>query len=210
MSGFADQLSDLVVRHAGEWWTYATTTGLCWLDGFFPPLPSESVVIAMASLSHTGSVALVLLAVCALVGAWLGDSSAYWIGRRLRLDRLFRGRRGRATLARAHDLLQRKGAVVLLVARFIPGVRVAMNMTAGTLRYPVRRFMALTAISSVIWTTQAILIGLLAGRLFQDSPLLGIVVGVVLGLLVGVLIERVHSWWERHHAGSEESDGTSF
>lgn len=184
-------LEQLILTHAGAWWTYALTTVLCWLDGFFPPLPSESIVIAMASLSAGGHVKLWILLPLVVVGAFIGDNSAYWIGRMIPLERWFSGEKGARIVSRAHDLVHRKGPQVLLTARFIPVYRVAINMTAGAVRYPVATFMAIDVVASSLWTVFSIAIGLASGSFFRGHPLLGIVAGIILGLLVGVVIDHV-------------------
>ena len=195
---FYDLIQDAIVQHAGEWWTYLATGLLTWLDGFFPPLPSESIVIAMATLSdtHGGPVNLWLLGIVALGGAWAGDNTAYWIGRHMPLDKIFRGERGARNLARAHHLIHHNGPEVLLSGRFIPGYRIAINMVAGYVRMPYKRFMVIDAFATLLWASFAVSIGLAAGSLFRDRPLLGIIVGVALGLAVGYAIERIGAWRE--------------
>lgn len=199
-------IQDTIVANAGAWWTYLVTGLLCWIDGFFPPLPSESVVIAMASLSgtHGGPVQLWILFPVACLGAFLGDNTAFWIGRHLPLEKILRGERGARILARAHHLIHHKGPEVLLSARFIPGYRIAINMVAGGVGLPVRRFMAIDAISTLMWASFSVGIGLAAGSLFHDRPLLGIIVGVALGLALGWLIERFGAWRDlRHEAAAQ-------
>lgn len=208
---FYDAIQDAIVGHAGEWWTYLVTGMLCWIDGFFPPLPSESIVIAMAALSetHGGPVKLWLLILIACVGAWLGDNTAYVIGRHIPLEKIFRGERGGKVLARAHHLIHHKGPEVLLSGRFIPGYRIAINMVAGYVRLPHRRFMVIDLAATILWAAFSVGIGLVAGSIFHDHPLLGIITGVALGLLVGWIIERIGKWreWRQLAKAMAEADG---
>ena len=206
---FYDLIQESILEHAGEWWTYLVTGLLCWIDGFFPPLPSESIVIAMSSLSttHGGPVQLWLLAAVALGGAWAGDNTAYWIGRHIPLDRIFRGEKGARMLVKAHDLIHRKGPEVLLSGRFVPGYRIAINMVAGYVRLPYKRFMVIDAFATLLWAVLAIGIGVASGSFFQDRPLLGIIVGVTLGLLVGWLVERLGKLREWRRLRRSLADG---
>lgn len=208
MSDWYNTIQDVIVSHAGEWWTYLVTGLLCWIDGFFPPLPSESIVIAMAALSetHGGPVRLWLLLIIACAGAFAGDNTAYWIGRRIPLEKIFRGARGARILVRAHDLIHRKGPEVLLSGRFIPGYRIAINMVAGYVRLPYKRFMVIDAAATILWAAFSVGIGLAAGSLFHDRPLLGIIVGVILGLVIGWIIERIGHWRERRKIARELAD----
>lgn len=90
-------------------------------------------------------------------------------------------------MERAHDLIHRKDEV-LLSARFVPGYRIAINMTAGGVRLPWRRCLVIDAVSTALWQVVLGRNGLAAGSLFHDRPLLGIVVGVALGLGLGWII----------------------
>lgn len=177
---------------AGSAWAYPALALFAMIDGFFPPIPSESVVIALASLSVSqGQPNLLLIALAGAVGAWLGDQIAYQIGSTVDLHRirLFRGPRGAKALAWAEHALSHRGSSFILAARYIPIGRVAVNMTAGALGYPRKRFMALTALAGATWAVYGTLIGLGAGVWLEDHPLIAVVVGVVVGTVVGLAID---------------------
>lgn len=162
------------------------------IDGFFPPIPSESAVIALAALAvATGKPSLVLVILVAAAGAFTGDQIAYAIGRRLDVRRMrgLRGARGQRTLDWAERTLARRGPSFILAARFIPVGRVAVNVTAGAVGYPRRRFVGLTAIAGVSWSVYSAAIGIGAGSWFRGHPVWAIVVGVVLGLVVGLALD---------------------
>jgi len=161
------------------------------IDGFFPPIPSESLAIALAALAmSSGRPNLALILLAAAAGAFTGDQIAYEIGRRLNVRRFpFLGSaRGQRTLDRAERALARRGPSVILAARFIPVGRVAVNMTAGAVGYSRCQFVGLTAIASVTWSVYSATIGIGAGAWFKGHPLGAIVVGVVAGLLIGSLL----------------------
>lgn len=164
------------------------------VDGFFPPVPSESLVIALAVLATAGDgPPLVLIMAVAAVGAFCGDLIAYAIGCRVPLEkiRILRTQRGRATLAWAQRQLEHRGGALILAAREIPVGRVAVNMSAGALRYPFRRFLLFAIIAAIIWAILTSAIGLGAGMLFAGDRLLGIVIGVTAGLTIGTVIEVI-------------------
>lgn len=187
-------VGDWVVGLAQTPWVYVATVMLATIDGFFPPVPSESVVIALASLSlSTGHPMLWLVGIVAAVGAFCGDQIAYSIGKRVDLTnrRMLRGERAQRTLRWAEHALEHRGAVFILAARYIPVGRVAVNMTAGALHYPRRRFTALIAIAAVTWSGYTVLLGTITGRVFQDKPWLGVVVGVAGGILLGMVADPV-------------------
>lgn len=197
----SDMLSGIesaVVSLGASPWLLLVVLVFCCIDGFFPPVPSESIVIGVATLSVAGQVPplyLWLLVLVAAIGAWCGDLIAYTIGSRVPVERLpfLRGSSGRAALARAGRLLERRGSTVILPGRFIPVVRVAINMTAGAVGFPRTRFLPIAAGASLLWAGYSAVMGIGAGHLLRDSPLLAITVGITAGVLVGLLIDKLFS-----------------
>ena len=162
------------------------------IDGFFPPIPSESLAIALAALSvASGRPNLALVIAAAAAGAFTGDQIAYTIGKRLAQHRLpFRGGpRWAKILDWAQRTLERRGSSFILAARFIPVGRVAVNMTAGGVGFSRRRFVGLTAIASISWSLYSAAIGIGAGTWFKGHPMGALIVGVVVGLLIGTVID---------------------
>lgn len=175
-------------------WLLVAVLALATIDGFFPPVPSESVVIAVAVLAMTGEGPnLWLLILVAALGAFTGDVIAYSIGRKVPIDRLriFQGRRGRASLAWARRALANRGTVLILSARFVPVGRVAVNMTAGAVGFPRPRFFLIAAIAAVVWGGYSTLLGIGAGVFLHDHPLIAIAAGVTGGVLIGFVVDAI-------------------
>lgn len=185
-------------------WVYLLLFALAVVDGFFPPVPSETVLIALAATSVTlGTPNLVLVLLAGAAGAFVGDQVAYWIGSRVNVRRVrfLQGRRAQRTLDAAARTLDDRGGAFIIAARYIPVGRVAVNMMAGTVGYPRRRFVPLTVIAAVTWTVYSALIGIGAGAALAANPLLAVVVGVVGGVLLGVLVDRtIHVIVQRREA----------
>ena len=182
------------VALAASPWIFLVVFVFAAVDGFFPPIPSESVVIALAALGlSAGSPNVWLLILAAALGAFTGDQIAYRIGSRVkgREPKVLRSGRAQSGVRRAEDVLARRGASFIIAARFVPVARVAVNMTAGAVGYPRRRFVGLAAIASASWAVYAALIGIGAGAWFGSHMMLGIAVGVVGGVALGVVIDQV-------------------
>jgi len=178
------------------------------IDGFFPPIPSESVVIALAALSmSTGQPNLALIVLVAAAGAFTGDQVAYSIGKRINVRQVafLRGPRGQKTLDWAERALARRGPSFILAARYIPVGRVAVNMTAGAVGYPRRRFVGLTALAAVTWAMYSAAIGIGAGAWFKGHPFIAIVVGVVGGLIIGLALDYMLGFLQRRKSRHEDS-----
>ncbi len=176
-------------------WVLAALFLTTMIDGFFPPIPSETLVIALAALAlTTGGPQLWMIAGVAAAGAFTGDQIAYSIGRRVPVRRLcfLQSARARTALARAEAALARRGASFIICARFVPVGRVAVNITAGAVAFPRRRFTAFAGIAAITWSAYSVVIGAGAGRLLDGQhPLLSVAVGIVGGLVTGMAVDVV-------------------
>lgn len=196
---------------AGSPWAFVVMYLFATIDGFFPPIPSESVVIAFASLwGSSGVPNLPLLLLCAAAGAFTGDQIAYTIGSKVPVRRLriMRSERAQRTLDWAEHALAHRGASFIIAARYIPVGRVAVNMSAGALGFSRRRFVLLTGIAAVMWACYSAAIGLSVGAVLKDHPLVAIAVGVVGGLVIGVVVDWcLRRWLARRGASVTEAPG---
>ncbi|WP_231916029.1 DedA family protein [Microbacterium karelineae] len=190
-------LLDSLLALAASPWIYLIVFALAVLDGLLPPVPSETVIVGAAALSaSTGRPDWALIAIAAAAGAFTGDNLVYAIGRAVGTTRFRWMRTGRAR--RAIDMAERGlasgGASAIFVARYIPVGRVAVNLTAGAVRYPRQRFVLLALGAAATWAAYSVAIGTVAGRLVEDQPLLGVAVGVGLAIVVGVVVDRLLAW----------------
>ncbi len=191
-------INDFILTAAGQPWVLLLVLACCLIDGFFPPIPSESVVVGLAAVAATADVPNPwLLILVAGVGAFSGDNIAYLIGRRVGTRRWswMRGPRMQSAFRWAGKELRKRPASLILVARFVPIGRVAVNLTAGVTHYPRLRFVGLTVLSATLWAGYSVGIGLFFGQWFEDNHLLGaaiaIVCAVALGIAVDVAINRL-------------------
>jgi len=192
-----DVINEFIATHADNPVVLLILLACCVIDGFFPPIPSESLVVGLSAVSASTGVppwwAIILVAA---VGAWCGDNIAYLIGRGIgvhwltrRFPKVAKG------LDWAERQLERRGAMIIIVARYVPVGRVAVNLTCGASGLPQRRFMLLTTVSAITWAGYSVGLGTLAGHWLHDNPLLaagiGIVGAVVLGIAVDQILQRV-------------------
>ena len=189
-----DILNDLILQAIASPWLYAVLFAVTVIDGFFPPVPSETVLVAAAAVAaSTGDGNILLLGAVAAVGAAIGDNVAFLIGRRLGTTRYAWMRRPRVAAAFdfAQRALDRRSATLSLGARYSPSGRVAVNLSAGALGFAWRRFLPLSLIAGVSWSVFSLAIGLLAGAWLRDQPLLSAGLGILVALVVGVVIDRI-------------------
>lgn len=190
-----DYLNELIRQAAASPWLYLIIFLVAIIDGFFPPVPAETVLVAAAAVAGSaGGGNMLLLCLSAAAGAMIGDNIAYAVGRSIGTARFRWMRRPRvaAAVEKARRTLQRSGAGLILTGRFIPIGRVAVNMSAGALAFPWRgRFLPLSAIAAVTWSAFSAGIGLLAGHWLQDQPLISAILGIAFAIVIGVVLDRV-------------------
>ena len=118
----------------------------------------------------TRSLALVIFA--GAFGAFLGDNLAYWIGDRFepRVRAWAERKPNRMARLDASGLqIKKRGGLLLITARFIPGGRTILTVSSGITQQPRLWFAAWVAVAGMIWATYAAGLGYLFGQAFEDN-----------------------------------------
>lgn len=187
-------LEQWIVGVADQWWVHLVVAAFACVDGFFPTVPSESLLVALGSLSSsTGIPALPLLILAGWAGAFAGDQVAYAIGRFVPWKKLRVLREGKihGAISAAEHGLERHAFVFFVTARFIPLGRTAVNLTAGAVHYPPRAFVLRIAVATGLWSAYSAVVGYVSGQWFETHPLLGIVGALLTALVASLAMERV-------------------
>ena len=90
------------------------------------------------------------------------------------------------------------------MARFIPGGRTVVTLTAGMTSMRRSKFVLATIVAGLLWATYAACLGYFGGRAFEDNHTMAFVVAFAAALAVSGLTELVR--WLLHrrkeHLGS--------
>ena len=145
------------------------------------PLPGEIVLVSAALLSsrHELAVNPIGVGTASVIGAVIGDSTGYAIGRRLGLP-----------------LFDRWGARAVFFGRFIALLRIFAGPLAGALKMRYSRFLVANVSGAVCWaggtTALVYYAGVAAERWLTRFSWIALVVAVVCGVIAAVLLrERV-------------------
>ncbi|GAA1270808.1 DedA family protein [Saccharothrix xinjiangensis] len=187
--------------------TGALTLAECTLGvGFIAP--GEGALLLASTTATTVPRFLVMwlvVSVCAVAG----DNIGYFLGRRygdrLRDSRLVR-KLGQEHWDRAGELLRRRGAWAVFVARFMPVVRTLVPASAGACELEYRRFLPASIAGAVSWSALHIAIGSAAGASakYVESVFSG-VMWVLLGL--AVVVGGVVALRKRRKAAPRQGQG---
>jgi len=159
-------------------------------DGVFPFFPGETAIVAAAVLAAEGTLNLWWVIVAGWLGAVAGDSTAYWIGRRGQgpIRRRVMRFAGEGPLLAAERMVQRQGPALVFVGRFLPGLRIAVNLSCGAGQMGYRRFLVFNSLGALVWSTQAALLGFFAGRAFAGQPWVAFAVAFAVTIVVGAAV----------------------
>ncbi|GAA1618714.1 DedA family protein [Actinoplanes couchii] len=159
------------------------------LDAVLPIMPAEAVVVAAGAFAVSGRPDVLLIVLSAALGILAGDHVMYRIGRGIA------HRRPESKLAqliaRITPMLRRRGGILIVTGRFVPGGRISITAACGATRYPAARFTVFAAIAALLWSLFATMIGFLGGKIFEDQPLYGVIAGIVLALAITGVAELV-------------------
>ncbi|HYK72917.1 MAG TPA: VTT domain-containing protein, partial [Pseudoneobacillus sp.] len=133
-----------------------------------PFLPGDSLLFVAGAIAAQGSLNLWLLFGIMTFGAVLGDGVNYTIGKWIG-PRVFENNRfkliNKEYLHRAQDFYDRKGAIVIVLARFIPIVRTFAPFVAGISKMNYRKFFIYNLVGGVLWVTTMLLAGFFFGNI---------------------------------------------
>lgn len=187
-------INEALLHASTAWWILPVLFLFCTIDGLLPLLPSETLIVALASVAVSSGIPnIFLLGLVGAAGAVLGDQIAYRVGRRIGMERFrwMRGARARKSFAFARRELERRGALLIFTARYIPVGRVAVNFTAGATNFSLRRFTLLDVMGCLTWGAYSATIGAVGGHWMSDNPLLGIGLSIGIALILGFIVDRV-------------------
>ena len=199
-------LTDWLEDVSAEWWFLLVILGIAFFDSIIPIVPSETTVILGGVAAGAGDQSLILVILFGALGAFLGDNTAYLIGRRFApwIQRRAETRpKSAARLEWARDQIKKRGGLLLITARFIPGGRTALTLSSGITHQPWRWFAAWVAVAALIWATYAAVLGAIFGQAFEDNHTLAFLLAFGAALSITIIIEVV-----RHQRGKKTSATT--
>jgi membrane protein DedA with SNARE-associated domain len=169
------------------------------------PIPTGLLVLAAGAFARQGLLDGGTAALLALLGAVVGDSGSFALGRRAGGWLQQRVKRWRDAWQTAQDRFEEHGNLAIYLTRFVlTSLDVPTNLVAGSSRLPFRRFLAWDVAGRLNWLLLYGGLGYAVGNQWQAvsgvishyGNWLGIAASVGLGLyLLGRLLQK--RWAER-------------
>jgi len=163
------------------------------------PVPSIPVLLTAGTLSATHRVSGSLSLISVILACLLADSVWYALGRRYGnavLKLLCRLSFEASTcVSKTEGYFQRRGAVTLLFAKFVPGLSTVAAPIAGQTGMPYPRFVLYDLAGSAIWALAYLLAGFFFGDIARRSQRFFAMLGHF-AVLIFVLMVLVLMFWK--------------
>jgi membrane protein DedA with SNARE-associated domain len=208
LPGFLDSLRPVLDQYG-----YLAVTGFVLLEDFGVPVPGETILILGAVYAGTGRLQIWLVGVLGFLGAVIGDNIGFAIGH-------FGGRRlveryGRYVfltperLDKTTDFFERRGARIIIIARFIEGLRQANGIIAGISGMHWARFVAYNAIGAALWVAVWTCVGYFSGNHLTSIYNAFTSAGIYALIAAGVLLAAYIAWRVRRTRGRRAEDAAA-
>ena len=161
-----------------------TLIGIGWF------LPGSTILLIMGVLAGQGYLNIVTVMIFGILGAWLGDSVNYQLGKRYGLELLQKPQLHlpASTIEKAHAFLNSHGAKSVFFSRFLPGLKETVPFLAGSVQMDRRKFLIWNFLGAIGWSFEFIA----TGYLFSSSLALAQAwmdrSAIVIATLVGVIV----------------------
>ena len=179
-----DGLARSLAAHGGLW-AYLALFAATFVEGFFPPLPSDVIVLFCTLLAAQRQLHWLPVLALSFAGAMAGALLVYRFGARhgrawfLSKPRPFLSPR-RFLSMESH--FGKYGNLILALNRAVIGGRSAGFLVAGLAHYPLRKVLQYGAPGTLSWYALLVALGLVFGE--QARHMVNAIVYVVMALLV--------------------------
>ena len=187
-SGASDLLLD---QQSSGFWPYLLIALFVIGDAIIPICPSESILNTASVLAATyGNLEIGWIMAAGAIGAIIGDSLLYWIARldlirvRPRIERLEQNDK----VARGLQIIGDRSAMLLLLGRYLPGLRFVINATCGLKGVPYLYYLRWSAIGGTIWSIYTCAMSYWIGNALLGFPIASVLVSaIVTGAMVAIV-----------------------
>lgn len=174
-------------------------------------IPGESLVLVAGFLAAQGLLDLDVLIVTVAIGAALGDSIGYemgrWLGRPALVHYGSRFGLNNARVDQADAFFARHGSKAIFLGRFVGFARATVPFLAGSSKMPYRKFLPYNVLGAALWSSAVVLLGYVMGASWRTAERwIGRASAILGGLLLFfLLLVWLYRWAVRHEADIKQA-----
>jgi len=199
------------IEQSPAWLVFLTVFLASYIENIFPPVPGDTILIFGAYLVGRGELSFSMALVTTLMGSVLGFLTLYMAG--YKYGRGFMYSRQQTwfspkSLQRVELLFEKWGYGVVLINRFLAGLRSVVGLFSGVGKLNIWKVIILSTISNLLWNGTLIWLGSTIGENWEQIGVYlkryNTAVSIVIVAIVGAFL--IHRYVIVKENLSEEKD----
>lgn len=182
---------EVLLSHGGLW-VYLLVIAAMTIEYVFPPFPGDVAIFAAGFISGEEGMSVILVIAAAMLGSFIGITVVYWVGNRYG-RKIIESKKlwflNSNLLKKTEAWYKRVGERLLIISKYLPGVRFALVFFAGIANVDFKKALIFTLISCLIWNSMVILLAyFLRENLSYVYNILTTYSNIVFGIILGLII----------------------
>ncbi|NQV51235.1 MAG: DedA family protein [Candidatus Marinimicrobia bacterium] len=169
------------IEQAPDWLVFTTVFLASYIENILPPVPGDTILVFGAYLVGRGNLSFTMALITTLTGSVLGFLTLYVVGFRYGRGFMYSKQQtwfSPKSLARVERLFEEWGYSVVLINRFLAGLRSVIGLFSGIGKLNIWKVIVLSTISSFFWNGTLIWLGSSIGENWE---------------LIGVYLDRYNT-----------------
>ncbi len=165
---------DAIIRGISSLPTVIIYLFLCigaFTENICPPVPGDTIIAFGAFLAGQNRLNFFIAYLCTTAGSLAGFMFVFWLGlhlgKRFFVDREYAFFK-REDIVKAEKWLNRYGYLIILINRYIPGIRAVISITSGILRLSPMKVMIMALLGCATWNLLIMYVGLNIGSNWEE------------------------------------------
>lgn len=135
-------------------------------------VPGVAIMFAIGTLISNGTLDMFTTTLWAAAGASVGDGLSFALGKHYK-DKIhtipwFKKRPD--VLNKGHVFFEKYGVLSILIGRFVGPIRAVIPLVAGILDMPLKQYLPINIIASILWAPAYLFPGLIFGNTIFSTP----------------------------------------
>lgn len=171
---------------------------ITFLENIFPPSPSDVILVFLGALAGMHGINFFIMLMFSTIGSSAGFALVYWLGFTFGTKIIDSGKLKFLTeesLVKPRLWFKRWGYTIIILNRFLSGTRAVISFFAGISEINPVLTILLASVSSLIWNTILLLLGISLGSNWRlADKYLNLYGNIILPLVIAIIIILIIRW----------------
>ena len=186
------------IEQSPPWLVFLTVFLASYIENIFPPIPGDTILIFGAYLVGRGNLSFSMAMATTLAGSVMGFVTLYVVGYKYGRGFMYSKTQtwfSPKSLERVEKLFERWGYGVVLINRFLAGLRSVIGLFSGIGKLNIWKVILLSTTSSLLWNGTLIWLGSSIGENWEQIGVYlkrynTVVSIIIVTIIAGFLIHR--------------------